>query len=207
MNYPCIVIDNFLSDPTYVRKFGLEETELSQNMQTPKKPLRGLRSCPIENLNEKIYSEIIEKIALAYPVSSIPYEKNIMEFQLTDGTWEGPGWVHPDACTLTCILYLNPNPCESSGTSLYTGKTLDTTNINDHIKKTGNKDVNFRKTEEYKKARRENNDQFIKTMQVSNVFNRMFVFPGDTFHSADSFFGNSTETNRLTIVTFVCPYD
>ena len=46
-------------------------------------------------------------------------------------------------------------------------------------------------------------NQFIQTIQIGNVFNRMFIFPGDTFHSGDGFFGNSKETSRLTIVTFV----
>ena len=202
MNYPCIVVDDFLLDPTYVRNFALQETDLVQIQQSDGKPFRGLRSSHMVDINKKIFSEVIEKIALVYPVP-ISYNKNHMEFQLTDSTWAGPGWVHSDWCTLTCILYLTPNPCEGSGTSLFIGKTQDTLNINDDIKKIGNKDASLRKTEEYIKARQENNDQFIKTMQVNNFFNRMFIFPGNTFHSADSFFGNSPETNRLTLATFI----
>jgi hypothetical protein len=202
MKFPYIIVDDFLSNPLTVRNFALEKVELMQINQQNGKPLRGLRSGNIKDLNENLYSEIIEKISLCYP-TLISYENTHMEFQLTDNTWEGPGWVHVDSCILTCILYLNENACQDFGTSLYFGKTPNTVSLNDNIKKEGNKDVNLRKTEKYKESRRENNDQFIRTMQIGNVFNRMFIFPGDTFHSADGFFGNSKETSRLTITTFV----
>jgi hypothetical protein len=202
MKFPYIIVDDFLSNPLSVRNFALEKVEVMQINQGDGKPLRGLRSGNIKDLNKSLYSEIIEKISLCYP-PLISYENTHMEFQFTDNTWEGPGWVHVDPSTLTCILYLNENACQNFGTSLYFGKTPNTVSLNDNIKKESNKDVNLRKTEKYKESRRENNDQFIQTMQIGNVFNRMFIFPGDTFHSGDGFFGNSKETSRLTIVTFV----
>jgi hypothetical protein len=124
-----------------------------------------------------------------------------MEYQLTDGTWQG-GWVHTDPNFLTCVIYLNPESNINCGTSLFAAKNSETRIINDSIKREGNKDLGIRMSLKYKHAMEENNDQFIKTVQIGNIYNRIAMFPGNTYHSSDGFFGESKENSRLTICSF-----
>jgi hypothetical protein len=206
MNFPFLVVDNFLEDPDSARQFGINEVKLERKNQSTGKSLRGLRSASLNSEKPELYHEIFSKICGLYPPLAngfvpIGHLSCEMEYQLTDGTWQG-GWVHSDFNFLTCILYLTPGANINCGTSLFVGKYPEARSINDDLKKDGNENLQIRVSPKYKYAMEENNNQFTKTVQTGNIYNRIFIFPGDIYHSSDGFFGESKEDSRLTICSF-----
>jgi hypothetical protein len=207
MSLPSIVIDNFFSDPWKVREKGLLYATQTQEANSVKGGfLRGQRSENVKKLEPDLYNYLIFKICRSYLganflADDIDNVECHSEFQLTDATW-GNGWVHSDSCLMTGILYLSPEPDIDAGTSLFQGGP-GIESIHDNIKKESNKSVLLRNTDQYLKAQKENNDQFVKHLSIKNVFNRSFTFSGHTYHSADYFFGTTREKSRLTLVTFI----
>ena len=57
--------------------------------------------------------------------------------------------------------------------------------------------------EEYQKQRSLHNDKFLKTVDVSNVFNRLVLYNTTDFHKENILFGKKINDSRLTQVFFV----
>jgi hypothetical protein len=207
MNLPSIVIDDFFNDPHKVRQIGLQHSAGIYPDKFTGGVFRGLRSNDIGLLEPSLRDYVLLKICRSYFNSKLTVEdikdvKYSSHFQLTDNTW-GEGWVHSDSCLVTGILFLTPDADPEAGTNLFRGKKETTSVLHDHIKKHGNTAQEIRKSKEYLTAMEENNSQFYQTVSVKNVFNRSFTFDGSTFHAADHFFGETRETSRLTLTTFI----
>jgi hypothetical protein len=207
MNLPSIIIDDFFNDPYTVRQIGLQHSVDAHPDKITGGVFRGLRSNNIGSFEPSLRDYVLLKICKSYfssqlTIRDIKDVKYNSYFQLTDNTW-GKGWVHSDNCLVTGILFLTPDANPESGTNLFRSKKKTTRVLHDHIKKHGNTSPEIRKSKEYLTAMNENNSQFYQTVSVKNVFNRSFTFDGSTFHAADHFFGETKETSRLTLTTFI----
>jgi hypothetical protein len=200
------VIDDFFENPHYVRELGLKTaTQIFALPRSPHLRFRGKRSCHLSKIDEKIYKKII--IYLCKACLGINFDENKYKsveskcgFQLTDGTWT-EGWVHHDGCIITSIIYLNENPPINTGTAVYIPKHPAVGPLHVVFQKESNSDPALRVSEEHDRKRKENNDQFIETVTVQNVFNRHVSFLGNQWHRGVNHFGDTDETSRLTIVT------
>jgi len=196
---PITIVDNFFEDPDYIRS---EALKLSYN----KAKAPGLRAmCPpgIANIvAKKIFALLIDM------------NKHVVEgkleiyFQLTTKELEH-GWVHNDVngrFYFAGVIYLTPNAPLSGGTSIY--KSINTESQLDLMENLQKIKVDFytgksNDLKKFKENREQNNSLFNKTVDVSNVYNRLVMYPVDEFHSENILFGETKEDARLTLGFFV----
>jgi hypothetical protein len=55
---------------------------------------------------------------------------------------------------------------------------------------------------EYELQKRNNNDKFVETVRINNVYNRLILFEGGEYHGVPTFYSDESE-ERLTQVFFV----
>jgi hypothetical protein len=196
---PITIVDDFFKDPDFIRA---EALKLSFELTAPAPGLRA--ACP-ENITNIVAKKLFALL--------IDMNKHIVEgqlqlcFQLTTKEFEY-GWVHSDVGEnyFAGVIYLTPNAPLSGGTSMYksVGNNLDLNLYADlqcikHNFYTGKTD----NLEQFKEARKKNNSLFYKTIEVSNIYNRLVMYPVNEFHSENILFGETREESRLTIVFFV----
>jgi hypothetical protein len=196
---PVTVVDNFFKDPDSIRARALSLTfEKGCNAPGPR------TICPPD-----IADIVCKKIfALLIDMNKHIVEGQLdLSFQLTTKDFEH-GWVHSDVGGnyFAGVIYLTPNAPLSGGTSMYkpVNDNLNFNLYNDlqRIKSdfyTGKTD----NLEQFKETRKENNSLFYKTIEVSNIYNRLVMYPVNEFHSENILFGDTREDSRLTIVFFV----
>jgi len=196
--FPTLIVDNFLSDPDQVVEYSKTlDYEIDKNYAWP-----GKRSKPLHEINYNLFNFIGNKILSCFNVEKIDCTwKAIAQFQSIDNKYIS-GWTHSDPNVLTAIIYLNKDYVLDSGTSLNKPKKLYNLPINIEKKKTIYKkiatenDYNFLEDINYL---HENNQLFEETLLVKNLYNRLFVFEGSNFHTADQF---NTPEARLTLIYF-----
>jgi len=196
---PVTIVDDFFKDPDHIRSEALK-----LNYDKARSP--GLRAMCPANISELVTKKIFALL--------IDMNKHIVEgtvemcFQLTTKDLNC-GWVHTDvngACYFAGVIYLTPNAPLSGGTSMYkpVNNNLDF-NLYDKLQE--NKiNVYTGKTndlKEFNEAREKNNSLFYKTVDISNIYNRLVMYPVNEFHSENQLFGETKEDARLTLVFFV----
>lgn len=196
---PVTIVDDFFKDPDSIRAQALS-LEFSTGGNAP-----GPRAICPENISKIVAKKLFALL--------IDMNKHIVQgqldlyFQLTKKDFEY-GWVHSDVnkTYFAGVIYLTPNAPLSGGTAMY--KPVDNNldfNLYDSLQNI-KKDFYTNKTndlEQFKEAREKNNNLFYKTVDISNIYNRLVMYPVDEFHSENKLFGETKEDARLTLVFFV----
>jgi hypothetical protein len=199
-----MIFDNFLPMPSIVRHWAVNQKyyDCKQFAQKYSKhnDWPGKRSEHVMELESEYADIVLNRIAAMaaryYDLTNISI---ISHFQLTTKD-DGDSWVHQDNNTaLAGVLYLNPNPPENSGTTIYHCKDVNrwnsymSTGEGYNTLKTINRVENINLYDEL----------FTPIDNIGNVFNRLILYPGDAFHKSNDYFGNSVEDGRLVQVFFV----
>jgi hypothetical protein len=198
---PTIVVDNFYEDPLLWREFALDQKYFKGNRGN----WPGLRTELLHNINMDLFQVVMKKLLFVLKDYGITRVSELQTgFQIIDETY-GRGWVHDDDPTFQCagVIYLNEDAPLGSGTAIYEDSPDFSGEKYAELFKT---DVNNGSQEErdiYAKYRDEQVSLFKKTITVENVFNRMILFDSRCWHSAEHFFGTTTENSRLTQVFFI----
>lgn len=196
---PVTIVDNFFKDPYSVRNFALSQEFLRSEITA----WPGKRSRMLLDVDQDFYNLFVEKVLnLFFNLPRDFVKCNFdMFFQSIPGKYE-EGWAHIDfGTTFTGVVYLTPDAPLDAGTSLYVEKIYDP-HRDQAIKAKFYSDVDV-DINEYRIAREKNNNGFIKTTDISNLFNRLVIFPGNVFHRENKFFGETLDNSRLTLVFFV----
>ena len=196
---PVTVVDNFFKDPEAIRNFAL-----SQEFRRPEiASWPGKRSKMLIDIDDKFYNNFLAKILnLFFDTSRDNLLCQVHVFFQSIPEKYQEGWTHLDiGTTFTGVVYLTPDAPLEAGTTLSVDTTDDPLS-NQEIKAKYYSDIAV-DLDEYYKTREENNNRFIKTTEISNVFNRLVIFPGTVPHKENKFFGNTIEDSRLTLVFFV----
>ncbi len=197
---PTIVIDDFYENPDLVRNYALGQEFFKGNRGS----WPGLRSELLHTLNPNLFELTVKKLLFVLKDYGVKDLYGVQTgFQIIDGTW-GEGWVHDDDPKLHVagLIYLNQDAPLGSGTTLYkdqedfNGEKYSEIFMNDVFAETSEQRA------QYAKYRKEQRDFFTPTMTIENVYNRCIIFDTRTWHSADTFFGNTKENSRLTQVFF-----
>lgn len=197
---PITIVDDFFKDPDYIRSEALK-LNFEKGYSAP-----GLRVICPENISKIAAKKIF---ALLIDMNKHIVEGQLtMYFQLTTKYLEH-GWAHSDVVGenyFAGVIYLTPNAPLSGGTLMYkpVNNNLDFNLFEDlqnikhdfYVGKTNN-------LEQFKEAREKNNNLFYKTIEVSNIYNRLVMYPVNEFHSENILFGETKEDARLTLVFFV----
>jgi hypothetical protein len=200
-----LVIDNFLSDPNFVRNYALSVNYFDNSEKDSTFP--GKRSAVMAEINPEYNVIIFNKISkLLYNVSDSSYTIDIKSsFQIVYEKYKR-GWVHADNVDvdLAGVLYLNPNAPIDSGTEFYKIKNINNDGLIDAVSKTKKQFVtNQIEFDEAKKALFTNNLQYELTDYISNKYNRLVLYPAAWYHCARNYFGDTDDNARLTQVFFI----
>lgn len=196
------VVDDFFPDPFLVRNTALKCDNFSCLSQYPGK------RCKVPLKTQDLTLNLIEKyIKQKFKISKKDPEG--MSFNFIDSSY-CCGMTHSDhpVATYSCIIFLSPQPQKTSGIEIY--QKYEGKNINPII-------VESNKVKEYffsssrniiEKIKYKNISHKIRKKQknkivIENKFNRMVFFDSDMLHNAQNYFGNTKESSRLTLMTFL----
>jgi hypothetical protein len=197
---PVTIVDAFFDDPDSIRDQALN-CDFNIRLTAP-----GPRAlCPL-NISQITSKKIL---ALLIDMNQHIVEGNIdLCFQITSKDLS-EGWVHTDVgrdVYFAGVVYLTPNAPLDGGTSIYKPKEKEFNPDLFNSLQTIKKDFytcNTNNLKEFTESREKNNDMFLKTIEVSNVYNRLVMYPANEFHSENKLFGSTKEDSRLTLVFFV----
>lgn len=205
--YPVTVIDNFYEDPFKIRDFALAQKFYQQGSWP------GLRTGQINELDPTLFGNFAKKVLSIF--FNIHHEQVYWNFnstfQLCGSSFE-EGWVHadcdginPNGPKFAGVVYLTPNAPLTGGTSVYKLKdneyadyySIDWTYRDEFYR--GNLSCNL---DQYRIYRNLHNEKFLKTIDISNVFNRLVIYNAADYHRENTLFGSIKEDSRLTQVFF-----
>jgi hypothetical protein len=204
MYFPTTCIDGFFDDPKMVRDlaYSLERTADPEGKWpgTRTKPLHEVAPEYNNIFNNKLFSTFYD-----FKRHQVHWEVESY-FQFIEPYGEdadiNTGWVHRDGnCVFAGVVYLNQDADIKAGTSLYNRKTMQSNTLHGEEKEQFFKDQNSIDREVYLAKLKENNDAFVETLTVGNVYNRLVCYDGAHFHKANNFMCG--DEPRLTQVFFV----
>ena len=205
--FPVLIVDDFLENPDKIREIALAMEYYPNDGKSP-----GKRTKSLNEINAKLHSYFANKIFSAYfDFNSCDLEWIInISFQLTypyDEERDSPfnnGWIHTDEPKpLAGVLYLTPEADINSGTCIFKIKNREL----EQSLSASNQESKFDlykkniKSEGYKRNINNFNDNFVETITVKNLYNRLIAFDGNNWHSAQNL--HSGDLPRLTLVFFV----
>lgn len=203
-----LIIDNFLQFPTQVREWAVNQQYFSAaqftKMYGKHTDWPGKRTQHVADLDKEYADIVLGRIAtIAQSVFGLKNISIKSYFQLTTED-DGDSWVHQDNnVKLACLLYLNPSAPKQSGTTLY------------HCKDAPKWESFMNSPEGYGALKKINqledvqlyNELFEPVDVVGNVFNRLVMYPGDSYHKSNKYFGTNVKDGRLTQVCFISEDD
>jgi hypothetical protein len=199
---PAGIYDNFFDDPDAVRNYAL-----SLEYTKHPGPVPGKRSEKLSELNYDLFNIFQMKIInLMYGAGD--YDVGIdAYFQWVPEHYE-EGWVHVDNVggenepTIAGVIYLTPNAPLYAGTSVYQKTVASDLSVIAHGMKTTFYQDDPVDMSEYRLNRDLHNSKYEKTIDVANVYNRLFIYNTTQLHRENKFFGTTIENSRLILVFF-----
>lgn len=203
--FPVTIFDNFFETPEIIREYALKQ----EFLQAEGGDWPGLRTTQLSELNQELFDVFCKKLFslfFNYRNCSIDWTveatfQRVPDYGKTKYENMSQGWIHPDNDSFfSGVVYLNKNFPPNTGTSIY-APTCDNLKFSVEEKRkyyTGQ----YISDEEYSEALEKNNSQFVETVKVENVFNRLVLFESGQYHGVPSFYSGTGE-DRLTLVFFV----
>jgi len=197
-DYPTIIVDNFFKYPQDVRNMALSMEYFSSDIGT----YSGVRTSSLHLSHNNFFRAVCGKILDCYSLEYIDYSA-YMHFHLTGQEFGNSGWVHPDAGRenkfgFACIIYLNiDNNSINNGTCLYKVK-----NLNKDYQYIPEMKKSFIDSVDDKEAKTLHNQNYITTVKVGNMFNRLIGYDLRNPNTGSTYYGDDKETSRLTLLVF-----
>jgi len=195
-----LIFDNFLPNPDIVRDWALSNTFYDSNKFSDKigsyTSWPGVRTEHVVTLDPQYADAVLSKFAdIARTCFNRDDSVSIRSYFQVCTASDGDSWVHQDNdVDIAGVLYLSKNPPNNSGTTLYS--CLDDaawSNLS---------------IEDMKKINRVDKKELYDSMfkpvdSLGNVYNRLVMYRGDTWHKSNDYFGRSLQDGRLTQVFFL----
>ena len=189
---PTTIVDGFFDNPDKIRLYALNQKY--SNDTEGRWP--GVRTQDLSSVSPVVFHTICQKILSLFFTTKQPYLYEAQAyFQIVDKKFES-GWVHKDPYVITAIVYLSPD--SGSGTSLYVKEDIDY----DDMEYIPDKNTNYKNGLDQGASRDLNNQNYIETLNICGLYNRLVVFDSNIYHAAQDFYGDSKEESRLTLVVF-----
>lgn len=202
---PTTVIDNFFPLPDNVREYALsiKDWHTDPELRWPGMRTDCLHEFALDKHAElvwSIYNCLPRHLAMRYG----SFKKFDAMFQLVSEDYID-GWIHDDGIDLDFagLIYLNKDPAENSGTSLYhhTTETLEYFGDTEReLKKKFLAKPEYRN--DYEQLKNNRHAQFKEVSRIENVYNRCILYDARAWHRANKYFGKTKEDSRLTLVFF-----
>lgn len=212
MVFPITCVDNFYQDPDSVVKFANSLTF----QKTTEGIYPGLRTYALDLLDKKFFDIFCEKLFslfFDYQQTSVKWNvetsfQKILPFTSDEDPVINSGWIHIDDKSVAAgVIYLNKNTNLNAGTSIYQVKypEIYQNNVDGYEDSSPRADLYAGKKiniAEYRRKKIEQESLFEKTLDFSNVYNRLILYDSETWHKESSFIINSQDA-RLTQVFFI----
>lgn len=201
------IVDNFF-DESIDDVLSLAQNS-DYNSQEPIRRYPGDRTKCLSIVNPEFYAHFCSlllnsifdiTILQSLQVNILVYFQRIDAYSPDSDDIINTGWIHqdhPDKCNLSGIVYLNKH---HGGTTLFTpiSTDIDMTTWDDKYRFYSNDST--LNLNDYRNSLQQNHSQFTEDIVVSNKPNRMFCFPGNYWHQAQSFHDTHS---RYTVVFFI----
>lgn len=207
MSFPITCVDNFYKDPDKIREFALSLDYVKLQGNYP-----GRRSHSLHEIEPAFFDSFCKKLfSLFYNFEREAVNwKVLTSFQKIYPITADPnstlneGWIHRDKSTIAAgVIYLTPESRLESGTSIYRFKNnlekIEELDYEIRNKLYAEEDVDMFA---YYKQKQHNSSFFEKTLDVSNVYNRLIMYGSEYWHNQTSLYAHETEP-RLTQVFFI----
>ena len=203
MTFPITIVDNFFEDPDAIVK---EANTLKYfNPQTGNWP--GTRTKNLHLELPRLHMYFTQKLNSIFYEENPHYWETACHFQAIDPMHEdqyhkkNKGWIHTDDNTwFGGIVYLNRDPEPDTGTSIYSAKYGYVHQSEEEIGKKMALYKNLHVDDiEYERAFDAMHDQYVETVTIENVYNRLVVFNNKTHHGVKTYGKN---LQRLTLNFF-----
>lgn len=204
---PIVTADGFFRNPDEWRELALIANEWSSDT---KGMWPGIRTKTLEMLYPNKVLELkcaLEDILPSYVVNQTGGLSYLdARFQSISGDW-GTGWIHEDRIEqidFAGVIYLDPNPQEDSGTSIYEflGETTDVIYAKEYTEHKSNVYSDTSRHSELQYIKDMRAPYFKRTAKIENVYNRCTLYDAKYWHAADKYYGTTLEDSRLTLVFF-----
>jgi hypothetical protein len=181
-----IVVDDFYSDPDFIREWAINEISFSPSSYH--KGERATDRFSIIGMKEKLEKIIGKPI---YNWNDDSYANGIFQFCTADQ----PIVYHVDNQNYAGMVFLSPDAPANSGTAFYRSKVTGDYSF----------DNEKRMTERYVNAFKGSNAEmnfydgshFEKIDEIGNKYNRLVLFDAKNIHAATQYFGDKKENARL----------
>jgi len=197
LSQPTVIIDNFFEAPLLWRQFALKQEFKRDDIDT----YAGTRTDTLDKLNESYFHTVAGKLIKHIP-DKHAFDQLQMSFTLTDESY-GKGWIHEDESfyNVAGLIYLNPAPPKDSGTVFYR-KTAHEALPHFNEQFFAELDAKPEDRHVFEKYKQEQRKIFKRSLTIENVYNRCILFPPNTWHSADQYFGTNKDDSRLVLTIF-----
>jgi hypothetical protein len=181
-----IVVDNFYSNPDFVREWAMNEIKFSPSAYH--KGERAINRFSISGTKEKLEKIIGKPI---YNWNYDAYANGIFQFCTADQ----PIVYHVDNQTYAGIVFLTPDAPASTGTAFYRSKVTGDYRFDDEKRQT----INYVRAFQGKSAEMNFYDgtNFEKIDEVGNIYNRLVLFDAKNIHAATQYFGDKIDNSRF----------
>jgi hypothetical protein len=220
MPVPITCVDNFYEDPDSIVEFANSLTFGGAYDNEGVYP--GLRTPRLHLIDENFYDAFCGKVLslfFDYGLQQIPMKwtidtafQKILPFTSDKDPIINSGWIHIDNNSpVAGVIYLNKDTNLNAGTSIYQVKYPELydknnpDNYGDNSSRIDLYDNQKIDLTEYRRKKIKHETLFDKTIDFSNVYNRLILYDSKTWHKESSFIINSQDDARLTQVFFIDP--
>ena len=189
MTYPVTIVDDFFKDPDAIVEMA--EGMKYYNPNTGNWP--GTRTKQLHVENSRFFNYFGKKIYSLFYDTSPEYWKLQCHFQkivpFCDDKYgkKNRGWIHQDHdCWFGGIVYLSKDPEPDTGTSIYLAKDGYDFQFRPELKEKLYRSESV-DDEQYDIEFDKMDDQYVETVRVNNVYNRLLLFGGDAYHGVQTF--------------------
>ena len=207
-HFPVTVIDNFFNYPDKVRELALS----CEYGSSPSGDWPGLRSPKLHLVDKEFFDKFCLKVLSIFYDTNFhsvnfnidAYFQKITSLDNNPKSYKNKGWIHHDEKVLGGIIYLTPIIDYKCGTSIFhTNEKFDFNTLAKYSIEKQNF-YTHKNENNYNKAFKRCLEMFDETVNVSNVYNRLILLDGKSWHAAQNLF---VDNDRLTLVFFVDKID
>jgi hypothetical protein len=195
--FPSLCVDGFYDDPFVVYEYAKQVRSLAQ--QSPVIPVARTKN--LQFINPQFHHTFCRRMLSLYfseePTTNFKITTFFQYMNNVEGEGtENCGGIHQDDshCVLAGVVYLCPESNVKSGTSIFSNPTNRTEGFSHALRQSN--------PEEYRKQKAEFEADYIESLNVGNVFNRLIAFDAQQWHRANNFHIPGLE-DRIAQVFFV----
>jgi hypothetical protein len=198
--------NNFFNNPKKVIELANRQTYKGSERFPGKRTINLLESTDAETKEFAVF--FAKKIARdVFPgikrfVIHISFHIN----DVYDDDHANAGWIHNDDVTLAGLVYLNENEVSfNTGTSIFLKQGERDFSIEDYASRK-KFNVSGIATDQYKQDLDNNHADFLETIRVGNLFNRLIAYDSNLWHRPNNFKIESNQP-RTTLLFFIDFYE